>query len=93
MSSFNTCRFCHKSQWEKGVRESMLVRYGTRHWAHLACLSERGRLIDVLTKMHTHQLNQLPALELLDLGVLNLVRKIVAARPSNPRTEREQLGL
>ena len=72
MSPQGTCRFCGGWKTEK----SAMVRYGPRHNAHLRCLAERGRLQDVLRKMHAWSRNQLPALELIDLGVLDLVREL-----------------
>lgn len=68
----NTCRFCHG--WDK---QHAIVRYGTRHYAHLRCLHARGRLREVLLKLTSWQLAQLPALELMDLGELEYVRGIL----------------
>ncbi len=71
-----TCRFCHG--WDK---PHTIVRYGARHNAHLRCLKEKGRLEEVLTKMPTWSRNQLPALELIDLGMLDFVRSLAKSLP------------
>jgi hypothetical protein len=80
MRLINSCRFCKKSQYDAGVVDSCMVKYGVRHWAHLRCLADQpgDRLRLELARMSAWQRGQLPALELVDLGVLDYVRQLDA---------------
>lgn len=74
---WNTCRFCHLSSVEPGGSKSAVVRYGIRHYAHLACLQAKGKLDEALRGMTTWALGQLPAFELKDLGKMEFVRDLI----------------
>lgn len=78
-SAFATCRFCKKCAIERArlkLPRTEIVKYGVRHNAHLACLAERGRLEETLRLLSEYQLDNLPALELQELGVLDLARRL-----------------
>ena len=75
---WNTCRFCGtQREWRHGL-ESKLVKYGVRHWAHLSCLKDRGRLQAWIDQTPAWMLNQLPYFEMQDLGILDCVKDRVA---------------
>jgi hypothetical protein len=72
--NLNHCRFCN--EWSDD--RSQILKYGVRHYAHLACLHSRGRAEDVLRQMPAWQLGTLRYFELRDLGLLELVRGLAA---------------
>lgn len=72
----NICRFCH--DWK--TKESSMVMYGPRYWAHLKCLESKGRLKEVLEKMPLNSLEQLPYFELKELGMLNFVEDLATQK-------------
>ena len=81
----STCRFC------KDYRESRetgpLVRYGTRHYAHLRCgIEKRGSLF--LGGVPQYQLEQLPYFLLKDLGMLDYVQETIKRRKVEEAAQR-----
>jgi hypothetical protein len=65
----NTCRLCGK--W--GDRDSQMLKYGVRHYAHLACLHAKGRAEGVILALPRWRLDQLRYFELKSLGLLEFV--------------------
>lgn len=68
--SIKTCRFCGFSNFDytHTHAKSALVKYGPRHYAHLACMPR-----DRVLALPRHKLEQLPALELRALGLYDEV--------------------
>lgn len=59
----NTCRFCDKSEFD-----SNMVKYGTRHYAHPACLY-KAKGIAAIDALQTWQIRQIAVLPMMEAGV------------------------
>lgn len=73
-----TCRICNEpiTPWGQ-ERATNGVNYATRHNAHFKCLHEKGRLEDMLMRMHQWSFDQLPVvlLSMIGVDVLEIDRK------------------
>lgn len=71
-----TCRFCSMSNFEHKhpAAKSAWVRYGPRHSAHLKCLIEK-KGADALRTLPLPQLQNLPGLEIRELGMEPALRQ------------------
>lgn len=76
--TFHTCRFCR--QWGK---TSYIVKYGVRHYAHFECLVKAftpDAFRSLMIKLPLFQLQQLPVVEAMKLGVAEVIASVLAER-------------
>lgn len=81
MDDLKTCRFCKESNYDyhHPAVHSAWIKYGTRANAHLKCAVEKqGEAF--IRKLPTWKIERLPALELQQLGMVEVVRDELGKR-------------